>query len=326
MIGITFLGHVEKTSTDGSCIYPNPYGNRIHSVECIWQCVHDKKDAIPRHSTVIIASYRIIPAICKKIVGAYIRVNTHNCVHTNKPPELRVIIPAVQVIKPGLGVVIIPSVAEGILVAHGVAGGVGDSAFAPGVVAVLGHNLSGSSPDNGNNIPLDIVEVVEQHGPVGKAHALAGAVVEEAHNGIPGLLRQNLAAVEEEFRGGAVDRFGRSDAVSVVFIAVGVAAVGDFPQLPAHPGVAGAVVACHVADAVVGDGLAVVLGQQIGPVAVAVGVCLGLQNLAQGAGCIGVPLDRQNVPGLAIGVDEGGVLGLAVVAGQLVFMVVGEAQ
>ena len=183
--------------------------------------------------------------------------------------------------------------------------------------------MAGGGADDGNNIPLDIVEVVEQHGPVGKAHALAGAVVEEAHNGIPGLLRQNLAAVEEELRGGTVDCLAGADAVGVVLVAVGVAAVGDFPQLPAHPGVAGAVVGEHVADAVVGDGLAVVLGQQISPAAVAVGVGLSLQNLAQGAGCIGVPLDRQDVPGLAVGVDEGGVLGLAVVAGQLVFLVVG---
>ena len=139
-------------------------------------------------------------------------------------------------------------------------------------------------------------------------------------------MRQNLAAVEEEFRGGAIDCLAGADTISVVLIAVGVAAVGDFPQLPAHPGVAGAVVAGHVADAVVGDGLAVVLGQQISPAAVAVGVGLGLQNLAQSAGCIGVALDRQNVPGLAVGVDEGGVLDLAVVAGELVFLVVGEAQ
>ena len=139
-------------------------------------------------------------------------------------------------------------------------------------------------------------------------------------------MRQDLGAVEEKFRGGAVDCFGRADAVGVVLIAVGVAAVGDFPQLTALPGVGGAVVGEHVADAVVGDGLAVVLGQQIRPVAVAIGVCLGLQNLAQGAGCIGVSLYRQDVPGLAVGVDEGGVLGLAVVAGQLVFLVVGEAQ
>ena len=101
-------------------------------------------------------------------------------------------------------------------------------------------------------------------------------------------MRQNLAAVKEEFRGGAIHRLAGADAVSVVLIAVGVAAVGDFPQLPAHPGVAGAVVAGHIADAVVGDGLAVVLGQQVCPAAVTVGVGLGLQNLAQSAGCIGV--------------------------------------
>ena len=150
--------------------------------------------------------------------------------------------------------------------------------------------MSGSSPDDGNNIPLDIVEVVEQHGPVGKAHALAGAVVEEPHDRIPGLLSQDLAAVEEKFRGGAVDCLAGADTVSVVLIAVGIAAIGDFPQLPALPGVGGTVVAGHIADAVVGDGLAVVLGQQIIPAAVAVGVGLGLQNVAQGAGRIGVTL------------------------------------
>ena len=172
----------------------------------------------------------------------------NSVIHTNKPPELRVIIPAIQVIQPRLGVVIVPPVAEGILVAHGVAGGVGDGAVAPGVVAVLGHNLSGSSPDNGNNIPLDIVEVVEQHGPVGKAHALAGAVVDEAHDAVAGFLRQDLAAVEEELRLGSVHRFGRADAVGVILIAIRVAAAGDLRQLPALPAVAGAVVGERVAE------------------------------------------------------------------------------
>ena len=155
-------------------------------------------------------------------------------VNIDKPSKLRAIVSAVEIIQPGLGVVVVASVAEGILVAHGVAGGVGDGAVAPGVVAVLSHDLPRGGPDDGDDIPLDIVEIVEQHGPVGETHALAGAVVEEAHNGIPGLLRQNLAAVEEEFRGGAIDCLAGADTVSVVLIAVGIAAVGDFPQLPAH--------------------------------------------------------------------------------------------
>ena len=240
----------------------------------------------------------IVVAVCKQILRSGTAV-VDKAVRANKPPELRVIIPAIQVIQPRLGVVIVPPVAEGVFVAHGVAGGVGDSAVAPGVVAVGGNDLAGGGADDGYNVSLQVVEVVEQHGTVGKAHALAGAVVEEAHNGIPGLLRQNLAAVEEEFRSGAVDRFGRSDTVGVVLIAVSIAAVGDFPQLPAHPGVAGAVVAGHVADAVVGDGLAVVLGQQIRPAAVAIGVSFGLQNLSQGAGRIGVPLYRLDVPSVS---------------------------
>ena len=116
-------------------------------------------------------------------------------VETNPSTLINLIVPAVEIVQPRLGIVVIPPVAEGVFVAHGVAGGVGDSAFAPGVVAVLSHDLPRGGPDNGNNIPLQVVEIVEQHGTVGEAHALAGAVVEEPHNGIPGLLRQDLAAV-----------------------------------------------------------------------------------------------------------------------------------
>ena len=158
----------------------------------------------------------VIPAIGEHMAACNALSCGNKSVRADKPPELRVIIAAVEIIKARLGIVIIPPVAEGVFVAHGVAGGVGDSAFAPGVVAVLSHDLPRGGPDDGDNIPLDIVEVVEQHGPVGKAHALAGAVVEEPHDRIPGLLRQNLAAVEEKFRGGAIHRFGCSDAVMII--------------------------------------------------------------------------------------------------------------
>ena len=216
----------------------------------------------------------------------YVRCDENIC--ADKPPELRAIVPAIQVIQPRLGVVIIPPIAEGILFPNGVAAGVGDGALAPGVVAVSGHHLARSGPHDGDDIPLHVVEVIIQRVAIGKAHPLARAVVEEQHGGIPGLLGQDLAAVEEELRGGTVDCLAGADAVGVVLVAVSIAAIDDLPQLPAHPGVAGAVVGEHVADAVVGDGLAVVLGQQIRPAAVAIGVGFGLQNLAQGAGCIGV--------------------------------------
>ena len=158
----------------------------------------------------------VIPAIGKHIAAGNTLPCGNKSVCTDKPPELRVIIAAVQIVQSGLGIVIVPPVAEGVFVAYGVAGGVGDGALAPGVVAVGGNDLAGGGPDDGDDVSLQVVEVVEQHGPVGETHALAGTVVEEPHDGIPGLLRQNLAAVEEEFRGGTVHRFGCSDAVMII--------------------------------------------------------------------------------------------------------------
>ena len=157
----------------------------------------------------------VIPAIGKHIAAGNALSCGNKSVCTDKPPELRVIIAAVEIVQPGLSIVIVPPVAEGILIAHGVAGSVGDSAFAPGVVGVFRNHLPRGGPDDGDDIPLDIVEVVEQHGPVGKAHALAGAVVDEAHDAVAGLLRQNLAAIEEEFRGGTVDCLAGADTISV---------------------------------------------------------------------------------------------------------------
>ena len=116
-------------------------------------------------------------------------------IRADKPPELRAIVPAVEVIQPGLGVVIIPPVAEGILFAHGVAAGIGDGALAPGIVAVSGDHLARSGPHDGDDIPLHVVEVIIQRVAVGKAHPLARAVVEEQHGGVPGLLGQDLRSV-----------------------------------------------------------------------------------------------------------------------------------
>ena len=242
---------------------------------------------------------------------AHLRNST---IRTDEPSKLRTIVPAVEVIQPRFGIVVIAPVAEGILFAHGVAGGIGDGAFAPGVVAVPGHHLARSGPHDGDDIPLHVVEVIIQRVAVGEAHPLARTVVEEQHNAVPGFLGQDLAAVEEKLRLGAVHRLGRADAVGVVLVAVGIAAVGDLRQLPALPGVGGAVVACHVPDGVVTDRLTVVLRQQVAPAAV-VDIGASLQSgRRQGSGRKGIPLYRFDIPGAVVGIDEGGVLGFAVVA------------
>ena len=139
----------------------------------------------------------VIPAIGKHIAACNALSCGNKSVRADKPPELRVIIAAVQIVQASLGIVIIPPVAEGILIAHGVAGGVGDGAVAPGVVGVFRNHLPRGGPDDGNDIPLQVVEVVEQHGTVGEAHALAGAVVEEPHNAVPDLQGQDFGTVDD---------------------------------------------------------------------------------------------------------------------------------
>ena len=62
------------------------------------------------------------------------------------------------------------------------------------------------------------------------------------------------------------------------------------------------------------DRLAVVLRQQVAPVAV-VDVGAGLQGGRRQGSCRkGISLYRFDIPGAVVGIDEGGVLGLAVVA------------
>ena len=203
---------------------------------------------LPNHAVWVMPINGVIPAIGKHIAAGNALSCGNKSVRANKPPELRAIVPTVEVIQPRLGIVVVAPVAEWILFTHGVAAGIGDGALAPGIVAVPGHHLSRSGPDDGDDIPLHVVEIIIQRVAVGEAHPLARAVVEEQHGGIPGLLGQDLAAVEEKLRLGAVHCLGRADAVGVVLVAIGVAAVSDFPQLPALPAIGGAVVGEHVAE------------------------------------------------------------------------------
>lgn len=50
---------------------------------------------------------------------------------------------------------------------------------------------------DGDDIPLQVIEVVIQGVAIGEAHTLAGTVVEEAHDRIPGLQGQDFGTVDD---------------------------------------------------------------------------------------------------------------------------------
>ena len=71
----------------------------------------------------------IIHMVCGivKAIGKHVGSNERACIHhhigINKPGNLRVIVPALEIIEPGLGVVVIPPVTEGVPRSHAAGGG-----------------------------------------------------------------------------------------------------------------------------------------------------------------------------------------------------------
>ena len=104
---------------------------------------------LPKHSADVITTNRIVPAICKHVMSIEALSRGQIRIRIDKPAPLRVIVPALQIIQPRLGVVNITAVAKGIGCAegrgHGAGGGqriapcvvgVGHDARAAGIVAV----------------------------------------------------------------------------------------------------------------------------------------------------------------------------------------------
>ena len=145
---------------------------------------------LPKHSADIIAIDRLITTICEHIVPVKSLSRGSIAVRIDKPSPYRVIVPAAEVIQSRLGVVGIPTIAQGIHSTqrgrHGTADGHGR---APGVIGV-GHHLGAAGIHKTGDIALgifqvEILDAVVRHrrGPqavVGEVHPVAA----------PGCLRQ----------------------------------------------------------------------------------------------------------------------------------------
>ena len=190
-------------------------------------------------------------------------------IRIDKPSPDRVIVPAGEVVKPRLGVVDVPTIAQGICSAEGGShGAVGGHGRTPGVVGV-GHHLGAAGIHKTGNVALgvlqiEILDAVIRHGR--RAQRVVGKVQLVA---APGHLRQLIAQVRVVVRC-AVDCLGNA-------LAVGIVAVGDAAAVLAHgrqlaamlPGVGPCAVGQGVAYGVVGDGLPIERRQQVRPISVA---------------------------------------------------------
>src|SRR5699024_386972 len=86
-----------------------------------------------------------------------IRYGDH--IRTDKPPQLRIIIPALQVIHPCLSVVEVASVTEGVLLADGVLQASGNAQdLSPAVVSIV-YYLIPILVNKGDHVILDVPDI-----------------------------------------------------------------------------------------------------------------------------------------------------------------------
>ena len=221
--------------------------------------------SIPRR---IISHNRIIATIRIHIEANQIAIGIHIPILIQEPPPSRIIISALQVVQPRLGIVIIPAVTEGVirpndvLFQRGSSRNNGYGAGAPGIVGI-GTDLLAACVVNSNNVALEIllkVEGVEHVGGVGFGSVLhpdgrSAFVIEIDQQVITPRFADDLCAVQGVNVVSPVHDLVGTDAVGVVFeLQKGLAAVSThLLQLPSVPGERIPVIGGRVADLVIGD-------------------------------------------------------------------------
>ena len=102
---------------------------------------------------------RIIPTVGKHIIAAETLPSGGIYVRIDESPQLRIIIPALQVIQAGFFVVDITAVAQGVGLAEGIGHAACDGEdIAPGIVGVF-HNGCAADGDDGGNVALEVGQV-----------------------------------------------------------------------------------------------------------------------------------------------------------------------
>ena len=193
-------------------------------------------------------------------------------IRVDKPSPGGVIIPAAEVVQSRLGVIDIPTIAQGICSAEGGGhGAVGGQGRTPGVVGV-GHHLGAAGIDKTGDIALGIFQAEIPVAVVRHRRRASGVVGKVQLVAAPGHLRQLIAQVREVVRR-AVDCLGNALAVGIVAVGDAAAALAHGRQLAAVlPGIRPRSVVQGVAYGIVGEGFSVIRRQQVRPISVAVGI------------------------------------------------------
>ena len=207
--------------------------------------------------------------------------------------------------------------------AEGIGHGAGDAQrVAPGVVGVGNYGGPGAVQD-GDDITLQVGDVVVGGAVVGHRHGgrrVVGKVQRVASNGH---LTEGASVVDVAVCCSTVAS-GSPYPIGIVSIGPGGSPIGHGGQLPAMlPGIGPGAVGEHIADGIAGYGAAVVPGEQVAPFGIPVGVADSLHRGTEGAVRIGVLGAGGDVAAVVVGPHPGLARGLVVLPDELVGGIVG---
>ena len=196
-------------------------------------------------------------------------------IRIQKPSPLGIIIPSLQVVEPGFGIVVVPAVTEGVI--DGI--NIGAVAIvpcygliAPGIV-VVGQNFRAVGIIKGNNIPLEVFLKVEGGKTVGGVTGVpvlhpdgrARFIIQVDQQITAPCLADDLRAVQSVDMLNIVDGFAGTDSVCVVEELDHRVGFLHFLQLPPMPGKLVLLERGGIADLVVGNGRGANGGQLVAP-------------------------------------------------------------
>ena len=261
--------------------------------------------------------HRVIPAVHVQVRPG--QGCDHHIVRADKPPDLRVVVPALQVVHACLFVPVVAAVAEGVPFPDGACQGSGGAdGVAPGVILIPYH-FRAVFVNQGDDVVLGVPDkqrspairfaaccYTRPHcGPVyvpvaaGRhADQLPRAVVAEVGYGAAFLSGKDPAARQTEVRHDPVHGLSDAQAVMVVLVLDGMAVADRRELFPLRPGVAFRSSRQHVAAGIIRDSLAVKAGHLVLP-GVAVRDVDRPCHAARGAGCVCVLPDHGQVHHIA---------------------------
>jgi len=245
-------------------------------------------------------------------------------IRVDEPTPARVVIPALEVVEACLAVVHISAVPQRVGGAEGIGLGAGDREhIAPRVVGI-GHHLLFVPGHDAGDIALGIAEIVVAHTVIRHRNGAQRIIDKVQFIAAPQHVGQLSAGIVIILIDRAAHLLGAAQAVGVVGVGDIGAGLRHTRQLAAMlPSVDPRAVIRQVANGVVGQRLAAIVGEQILPCRVAVGVGLGGGGGAEGAGSVGVLLLGRNVAAVAVGIRPRLPCCLIILALQLVEGIVG---